>query len=270
MQQHNSTVTTKPTPVRLRPIALPVEHGGWSMVGAPIVLGLWLAPSPAGFWLSLAAFGAFLGRQPLKLAVGDYRRGKRFPRTVWAERFVLGYGAIALIAFGMAWWYTTFPFWPPIILALPFAAIQLFFDLRKQSRALLAELAGAIAISALAAVIVMAAGWALWSALVLWLLLSLQAVTAIVYVRIRLRLARNEPAHHAPALILHLAAFVIVAGLLSIGWASWPVLLVFALLFLRCWIGLLPRSLATPTPLVGVQEVIVTLMVVVGIRFGLS
>ncbi|MGQ9483138.1 hypothetical protein [Chloroflexus sp.] len=116
----------------------------------------------------------------------------------------------------------------------------------------------------------MAAGWTLWSALVLWLLLSLQAVTAIVYVRIRLRLARNEPVHCAPALLLHLAALVIVADLLSLDWVGWPVLLVFAFLFLRCWIGLLPRSLATPTPLVGVQEVIVALLVVVGIRFGLS
>ncbi len=213
---------------------------------------------------------AFLVRQPLKLVVGDHRRGKRYPRTVWAERFVLGYGAITVIAFGMAWWYAAFPFWPPIMLAIPFAVVQLFFDLRKQSRALLAELAGAIAISVLAAVIVMAAGWTLWSALVLWLLLSLQAVTAIVYVRIRLRLAHNKPTHRAPALLLHLAALVIVAGLLSVDWVSWPVLLVFAFLFLRCGIGLLPRHLTTPTPLVGVQEVIVALLVVVGIRFGLS
>ncbi len=79
--------------VRLRPIALPVEHGGWGFLGAPIVLGLWVAPSVAGFWLSLAALGVFLTRQPLKLALGDRQRGKRYPRTVWAERFVVLYGA---------------------------------------------------------------------------------------------------------------------------------------------------------------------------------
>jgi hypothetical protein len=70
--------------VRLRPIALPVEHGGWAFLGAPILLGLWVAPSITGVWLGLAALGAFLSRQPLKLTLGDRRRGKRYPRTMWA------------------------------------------------------------------------------------------------------------------------------------------------------------------------------------------
>jgi hypothetical protein len=56
--------------VRLRPIALPTEHGGWSLLAAPILLGLRLAPSAADAWLSLAALGAFLTRQPLELAWG--------------------------------------------------------------------------------------------------------------------------------------------------------------------------------------------------------
>jgi len=72
-------------------------------LGAPILLGLWVAPSVAGAWLSLAALAAFLTRQPLKLALGDRRRGKRFPRTIWADRFALFYSAIALGAFAAAW-----------------------------------------------------------------------------------------------------------------------------------------------------------------------
>ncbi len=97
----NTPVTTPS--VRLRPIALPTEHGGWGLLGAPILLGLWVAPSVAGAWLSLAALAAFLTRQPLKLALGDRRRGKRFPRTIWADRFALFYSAIALGAFAAAW-----------------------------------------------------------------------------------------------------------------------------------------------------------------------
>ncbi len=57
---HNNTTAAPSASVRLRLVALPVEHGGWGMLGAPILLGLWLAPSPAGFWLSLAALGIFL------------------------------------------------------------------------------------------------------------------------------------------------------------------------------------------------------------------
>lgn len=270
MQQNNTTTAAPSASVRLRLVALPVEHGGWGMLGAPILLGLWLAPSPAGFWLSLAALGAFLSRQPLKLVVSDYQRGKRYPRTVWAERFLLGYGALALIACMVAFWHATAPFWQPIVLAIPFAIGQLYYDLRKQSRELIAELCGAVAISALASAILMVADWPLLSALVVWLLLAMQAAAAIVYVRIRLRLARNQPVQRAPAFLSHVAALAVVTGLSIAGWVSWPVPVAFAFSMLRCWLGLLPRSLATPTPLVGVQELIVSLVTVVAIRFGMS
>ncbi len=268
MPHNNTTSAATSASVRLRLIALPVEHGGWGMIGAPILLGLWLAPSPAGFWLSLAALGGFLIRQPLKLVVSDYRRGKRYPRTVWAERFLLGYSAVALLTCVLAFWQATAPFWQPIVLAIPFAIGQLYYDLRKQSRQLAAELCGSVAMSALVSAIVMAAGWSLLPALFVWLLLAMQIVAAIIYVRVRLRLARNQPAQRTLPLLIHGVMLVVVIGFLLMGWVSWPVPLVFAFLIVRCWLGLLPRSLATPTPLVGVQELVVSLGTVIGIRFG--
>ncbi|MGQ9926388.1 MAG: YwiC-like family protein [Chloroflexaceae bacterium] len=262
--------TSSSTPaVRLRPIALPTEHGGWGLVGAPIILGLWVAPSVAGGWLSLAALGAFLARQPLKLALGDWRRGKRFPRTLWAERFALLYGLIALGALTAAWFSAAHAFWPSLLLATPFALVQFRFDLLKQSRALAAELCGATAISAVAAVIAQAAGWALRPALLLWLLLALQATTAIIYVGVRLRLARGGPARRIPALLAHLSALALVGGLVGLGLIGRAVAGTFAILMLRCWIGLLPRSLRTPTPLVGVQELGWSLLTVIGIGLGI-
>lgn len=130
--------------------------------------------------MGLAALGAFLTRQPLKLALGDYRRGKRYSRTIWAECFALGYGAIALIGLILAIRSASAPFWLPIALAAPIALSQLLFDVRKQSRALVAELFGAVAISAPAAAIMMADGWPLSPALLAWLLLAIQSVTAII------------------------------------------------------------------------------------------
>jgi hypothetical protein len=254
--------------VRLRPIALPVEHGGWSMLGAPIVLGLLVAPSAAGFWLSLAALGAFLTRQPLKLALGDRRRGKRFPRTVWAERFALLYGAIALGAFAAAWFTTAHPFWLPLLLAAPLAALQLSYDMRKQSRAPLAEYSGAAAISAVTAAIAMADGWAAGPALLLWLLLAIQSIPAIIYVATRLRLARSEAARREPALAAHLLALCVVSGLAWAGLIPWPLGGVFTLLLLRAGVGMLPRSLHTPTPLVGMQELGWSLLTVIVIALG--
>ncbi len=262
----------KPTPpaVRLRPIALPVEHGGWGLLIAPLITGLWLAPSPAGGWLSLAALGAFLTRQPLKLAVGDRLRRKRYPRTVWAERFAIGYSLIALLGLIGAILTATSPFWLPLALAAPFATLQISYDLRRQSRELLAELSGAIAINGLAPALMLAAGWPLWSALLVWGLLGLQAVAAIIYVRARLRLARNEPVRRGPPLLLHLGALALAGELVAAGWIGWPVFIVFFIVLLRCWFGLLPRSLTTPTPLVGAQEVLVSLITVVGIVVGMA
>ena len=73
--------------VRIRSVALPAEHGGWSLLLEPIVLGLILAPTLPGLFLSLAATGAFLARHPFKLAVGNWRGNRRSARTAVAERF---------------------------------------------------------------------------------------------------------------------------------------------------------------------------------------
>ena len=88
--------------IRIRPIALPVEHGGWGLLFEPIVLGLLLAPSLAGLFLSVGAMGAFLARHPFKLAVGDWRRGRRIPRTALAERFAVLYVCIATLGLAVA------------------------------------------------------------------------------------------------------------------------------------------------------------------------
>jgi hypothetical protein len=212
---------TTPGSVRLRPIALPVEHGGWGFLGAPIILGLWVAPSVAGFWLSLAALGAFLTRQPLKLALGDRQRGKRHPRTAWAERFVTLYGIGALLAFLAAWLTTAHPFWLPLLLAAPLALVQFRYDLLKESRSLLAEVCGAHALAALAAALVLCGGWQTIPALLLWFLLALKATAAIIYVRARIRQARNVPAARAPVYLTHASALAAVVGLAEVNLVPW-------------------------------------------------
>jgi hypothetical protein len=61
-----------------------------------------------------------LVRQPLKLALADWtggKAGKRYPRTVWAERFVLVYGLAVLAALTLSVWSAQAPFWLPLLLA---------------------------------------------------------------------------------------------------------------------------------------------------------
>ncbi|HDL49896.1 MAG TPA: prenyltransferase, partial [Actinobacteria bacterium] len=43
--------------VRLRSVAMPTEHGGWGFTLEPIILGLLVAPSPAGWEIAAAALG---------------------------------------------------------------------------------------------------------------------------------------------------------------------------------------------------------------------
>jgi hypothetical protein len=52
---------------RLKGVALPASYGSWSLVSEPILLGLLVAPSWAGFLLALAGFLTFLLDQPLKI-----------------------------------------------------------------------------------------------------------------------------------------------------------------------------------------------------------
>lgn len=254
--------------VRLRPIALPVEHGGWSFLFSPILLGLWIAPSLAGFWLSLAALGAFLLRQPLKLALSDRRRGKRYPRTQWAERFVALYGGATLIAFVAACLRAQQAFWQPFLVAAPLAVVQLYYDARQQSRTLLAEICGASAMATLTAMLALLGGKTLSVALLLCLLLVLQAASALHYVTTRLTLARGQAAQRWPVYVVHLACLLIAVLFWLAQLSNWLPIALFGLLTLRSFIGLLERSLATRTPIVGMQELAFSLTTVVLLRFA--
>lgn len=254
--------------VRFKTIALPVEHGGWAFLLAPIVLGLWVAPSWAGIWLSLSAVGAFLTHHPIKLALGDWQRGTPYPRTHWAVVFVVLYSTGALLSLLAAWAVAAHPFWLPLLLAVPFAGIQLGSDLRRRSRALGAELAGTIALTALAPALVMAGGWTLLSSLRLWLVLVLWALPAILYVRVRLRLARGRTATHAPVFLAHGGALGIVAVLAVWGLTSWLSVVAFALLLGRAYRGLLPQSLGTPTVRVGIEELFACVLTVTLVAAG--
>jgi len=76
-----------------RTVVLPREHGGWSLIAEPALLGLLVAPSWAGVALALAGLVAFLARQPLRLflvdrtATGGCPGRVRPPRSLpWSSR----------------------------------------------------------------------------------------------------------------------------------------------------------------------------------------
>src|SRR5262245_5381791 len=98
-----TTATDRPKPAGVRgalvrSVALPSEHGGWSFLLEPVLLGLLVAFSWPGVLLAVAALGAFLAHQPLKTAIKDVRAGRNAPRTVLAKRFAAGYSLVAVAA----------------------------------------------------------------------------------------------------------------------------------------------------------------------------
>lgn len=243
--------------VRLGTIALPVEHGGWGLTLEPVALGMLVAPSLAGLFLSVATVGAFLARHPLKIAAGDRRRGRRFPRTPVAERFAAAYAAVAaaglLFAVACAGGYA---FLLPLLLAAPLAAVQLFYDARGDSRALWPELAGATALAGVATGIALAGGWPDAPAYGLWAVLVARAVPAILYVRARLNRLHGRRTSGAAVIAAHVAAFAVVAVLARATVIPSLAVVALALLLLRAAHGLAETDPGVTAKRVGIREIV--------------
>lgn len=267
--QKAETKVAKPG-VPWKTVALPIEHGGWSFLLEPVVLGLALSPSRAGACLALAALAAFLTRHPLRLAVMDYRKGARYPRTRLAERFVLAYGLMAFALAVQALALAVRPVLPVIGAAAPFALLAMALDLAGRGRAAVAELAGSVALAASVCAIILAGGGRPEVAWLVWGLQSLRAITAILYVRARLRHERGGDPRTGPVMVAHALALILVTGLVLSGRAPYLAAAAFVLLFGRAAFGLLRRATGIRPQIVGVQEVFFGLITLVLILTGFS
>jgi YwiC-like protein len=259
---------------RLKSVALPVEHGGWGLVVEPLLLGIFVAPSGPGFLLVVGTIAVFLARQPIKLLARDRRHHRRLRRTVVAQRFALGYTAVALIAFLIALSTSSRVFVLPLLIAMPFALVQLVYDTSGRSRELLPELSGATAMAALSASIALSGGWQIVPALSLWAVLaSTRVLPSIVYVRTRLRKNHGKQVSVLPALVAHLFGCVLVGLLFRAGLAPRLALAVAGLLLLRAAFFLSHFSPKVSARQLGLSEVgfglVTVLALVLGYRFAL-
>jgi hypothetical protein len=258
------------TRARVRPVALPVEHGGWGLTLEPIALGLLVAPSPAGFFLALATLSAFLARHPLKIIAGDrWRRGRRFPRTALAERFALLYSLVAATSLVAA--IACAPnhnFLWVLVAVSPLAAVQLAHDAAGRSRALLPELAGSVAMASAASAITLAGGWALLPSLALWALLATRLVPSILYVRVRLYRIRGGTASPLPTLVAHLLGLAVVMLLVCLKLLPVLALLPPIILLLRAALGCSAQHSMVTVKQVGVREVVFGATTVIAVAAG--
>lgn len=213
---------------KLRPLALPTEHGGWGILFEPLVLALIVAPSAGGAFIALAFVAGFLARQPLRLALQDLMRGKSYPRTRWCRAFTLAYASIALAALVAAIAVSGTTMLVPLAIVAPLGIVQLIYDANNRSRLLLPEIGGAIAMSSSAAAIALAAGKPHALAYLLSMLIALRSLTAIVYVRTLIQRSHGQAAPAWPAIAAHALAVAVtfVTG-------SWLTLVAMALLLGR-------------------------------------
>lgn len=241
--------------VHLKSVALPVEHGGWGMLGEPVLLGMLVAPSWAGLGVGLACLAAFLARHPLKLVLADVRRraAPAHGRTIVAAGFILLYGAGAALGLVLArsgepgWWV-------PLAAAAPLALAQMVYDSRGQGRRLLPESLGAVALASVVAAQMRAAGGSLSVSLAAWTILAAKGVGAVLYVRARLRYDRGLPPGRSPVMASHAGAVLLALGLARASLVPWLVVPGFALLLARAIYGLSPVHRPARPQVVGMQE----------------
>lgn len=211
-----ATATVAPAPTtrsQWRSVALPSEHGGWGLTAEPIVLGLLIEPSIAGLFVGLAGVLAFLARTPLKLALVDLTRRRTLDRTRMARRLATAeLAAIAVLAVAALLTATGGFWWWPALVAAPLVSVELWFDMRSRGRRLAPELTGAIGISALAAMIVLAAGGSATVAIGAWLVLSARAVASIPYVRMQVLRIHDRPRSGPPQFVWDLLAVALVVA----------------------------------------------------------
>jgi YwiC-like protein len=169
-----------------RTVVLPREHGGWSLIAEPALLGLLVAPSWAGVALAFAGVLAFLARTPLRLFLVDRSRHRWLPRTSLAWNVALVELALAALLATMAWARAGSGWLVAVGVAAPLVAVQLWFDARSRSRRLAPELAGSVAAGAFAAAVALAGGAPAALAAGLWLVLAGRSIAAIPFVRVQI------------------------------------------------------------------------------------
>jgi hypothetical protein len=245
----------------LRSVALPAEHGGWSLTLEPALLGLVVVSGPAGVLLTVVALLAFMARAPLKRSIGDRLRRRRLARTRLADRVAAAY----LLAGAAAGWGAAAladgPFWIPLAAASPLFLTQLWYDVRARSRRLVPELAGTVGIGSVAAAVVVAGGGSPADAGAVWLIAAARAVAAIPYVRLQLRRAKGRPSTLRSSDAAQVAAMTATA--FGMGFGIVPVAAGAAVGGLVAVHTITARLAPPRAPVLGAQQAVLGLALVV-------
>lgn len=263
-----STLSPAVPNISFRSLVMPREHGSWSLALEPVALGLLVAPSPAGAWLALAVVAGFFTRRPLKLAftlpATDARRAAAWGWTLFfalTATAALITAASPLGANDQHWSASTL--WP-LLLAIPFGAAFLWFDLRGEMREAEAELAGSTAFALVPASFATLAGWNAAAALGLAALMLARSVPTVLTVRTYVRSAKGKPASVWPALLCAIVSLLGVAAFASLQHIPALACGFVALLVARSAFLLSPLAPAWSAKRIGMLEAVLGLTYLAG------
>ena len=251
-----------------RPVVAPAEHGGWGFMLEPVLLGWLVAPSAAALLLGMATIAAFLIRHPLKIALVDRRRGLTTNRTRRARIVIAVLGAVAGLCFLAALWRAGPGFLAPLVMAAPFGAVYLYYDLTKPGRTLQAELTGPLALAFVASSVAVMDGWLLLNAMALWAALSLRAVPSVLYVRARIRLDRRRAPNTVWPIVAHALALLAVGALIWIELLPALAVVPYIVLLVRAAWFLSPRRPMVQIKTIGFMELGLGLFLIVTLAIG--
>ncbi len=253
--------------VSLRSVALPSEHGGWSLTAEPALLGLLVAWSLPGLALGVAAMVAFMARTPVKLVLVDRFRHRWLPRTRLAAQVAAGELAVLLVLVVYAV-SAAQSFWAPLAVAAPLIMLELWFDMRSRGRRLIPELAGSIGIGSIATAIALADGADASLAWGLWVVVAARSVAAVPYVRTQIMRVKSQPESRWHSDVAQLAAVAAAV----IGWAFdlVPTAAVVALVVLAVINVVAVRLTPRRAVVIGIQQMIFGIAVILTTAIALA
>lgn len=269
MMSENILTVKRTAKIPAKSIALPLEHGAWGFLFEPLAAGLILVPTAAAPFISLLVVGAFLTRQPLKFLLGDWRLGRRLPRTDIALRFVMIFGGLTIIGLLGSFLFAPLHSFIPFVLAAPLVVYLIVQDVARQTRQLLPELLAALALASSVAVLALAdARFGYPFAFALWAIMLARLIPSVLYVRNRLRLEKGKEFSRFSAIAAHVLALIAVGAFFYFDLSSILTVLMLAFLTLRAALGLSRFRRPLKAKAIGIWEVAYGVLYVLTIVFG--
>jgi len=239
------------TPIRRRylrkQLVLPTEHGSWSWLLVPYLVGVLVAGElDSGALLVLSGgLAGFLVRQPASVYMrAQSGRGRRSDGPA-ALMWLILFASVALASFTGLLILGLFEL---LWMLVPMAALFFFYvfasrQRRASIRTLWMEVAGAIGLAAMApAAYIAASGGLDQTAWILWVLMAGQNVLGVLYVRVRIGDTHERPRDSRPVLWSHSLVLFLVVVAVFFRLVAWLAILPFAGLMLRAvWVGLAAR-----------------------------